>query len=148
MYRVTAPGARARLEEWIRTRGGVLVWPNINMSNPDRGDIYTPALMANGQAAGKPHWSCGTPTLVTSMDCFEFVELVEVKRFHVGVRMGGQGMCLKLTDGATRRLRKECAKWPDSHYEFDYMTQEAVILAPKPGNNEGAEDGNGQVSEC
>jgi hypothetical protein len=53
---------------------------------------------------------------------------VEVKRFHVAVRIGGQGFCLKVTDGGTRRIWRELAKaGTGSFYEFDYNTQEAVI---------------------
>jgi len=53
---------------------------------------------------------------------------VEVKRFRVGVRMDSQGLCLKVTDGGSRRILRELLKVGDgSFYEFDYFTQEAVI---------------------
>ena len=55
----------------------------------------------------------------------------EVKRFHVGVRMG---FTIKVTDGGTRRIRCEVAKakekYGDAWYEFDYVTQDAVIMVP------------------
>ena len=35
---------------------------------------------------------------------------VEVKRFHVAVRLGSQGFSLKVSDGGSRRIRREVAK--------------------------------------
>ena len=58
----------------------------------------------------------------------------EVKRFRVGVRMGSQGFSFKVTDGGSRRIKREVAKakenYGDAWYEFDYSTQEAVIMVP------------------
>ena len=40
-------------------------------------------------------------------------------------------MTMKLTDGATRRVRRAvAAAGKDAWYAFDYGTQEAVILVP------------------
>ena len=56
---------------------------------------------------------------------------IEVKRFRVGVRWGSQGFTLKVTDGGSRRIRREVSKAGDGAYHvFDYMTQEAVIMKP------------------
>jgi hypothetical protein len=56
----------------------------------------------------------------------------EVKRFRVGIRMGSQGLRVKVTDGGSRRIRREVAKaGAGATYTFDYMTQEAVILVPE-----------------
>ena len=57
----------------------------------------------------------------------------EVKRFRVGVRMASQGFAfLKVTDGGSRRIRKEVSKSGENPtYRFDYETQEAVILVPE-----------------
>ena len=53
----------------------------------------------------------------------------EVQRFHIGIEQ--HGMSLKLTGGATRKVRAACDKLgPDSAYEFDYDTQEAIITMP------------------
>lgn len=58
---------------------------------------------------------------------------IEVKRFHIGLRMGSQGLIVKVTDGGTRRIRHEVAKAGDgAYYTFDYGTQEAVIMRPAP----------------
>lgn len=58
--------------------------------------------------------------------------MIEVKRFHIGLRKGTQGFLIKVTDGGTRRIWRELAKaGPGSIYTFDYSTQEAVILKPE-----------------
>ena len=131
---VTTPNCRPRFEEWIKTRGGVLSWPCIDLSNPGAGMIFTPATTPEGEESKlhKPHWNRGAPTLHTSLDDFRFCTgMREVQRFHVALRMGAQGMKVKLTDGSTRKLEKACEKaGPDSRYHFDYDTQEAVIELP------------------
>jgi hypothetical protein len=133
-YEVTVPGAKTQIMEWLRDRGGVIVWENINLSDPTKGFTYTPAKTSDGQDGHekKPHWGVRAKEVVTDPDKFRFAkELKEVKRFRVAVRMGSQGMSLKVTDGGTRRIKAALAKaGPDSCYEFDYDTQEAVILVP------------------
>lgn len=132
--KVYAPESRPTFEKWISERGGVLVWPNENLSNPDAGDVFTPARDSNGNsnANNKPRWDRGEPTLVTDIADFKFATMREVKRFRVGLRMGAQGMMVKLTDAATARVRKACADaGPESCYRFDYDTQEAVIEVPE-----------------
>ena len=57
----------------------------------------------------------------------------EVKRFHVAVRLGSQGMSYKVTDGGTRRIRAEVEKAGDgAYYTFDYDDyKNAAIMAPE-----------------
>jgi hypothetical protein len=51
------------------------------------------------------------------------------KRFHGAVRMGSQGLSMKLTDGASRRLKSYLAKaGQGSWYEFDYGAEENVVI--------------------
>lgn len=71
--------------------------------------------------------------IITDPDDLEVAIDREVKRFHVAVRMGSQGMCLKVTDGGTRRIRKEVAKAGKGAYHvFDYDDWDnAVIMAPE-----------------
>lgn len=139
---IGVPGAREKFELWIKTRGGVQVWENINLSNMDAGDQYTPALetvkvpMENGGINAvpyhKPHWSVRQGELITDIKRFRFVKSwKEVKRFHVGVRMGAQGFTMKVTDGGTRKIRAACDKYPGSSYRFDYEFQEAIIEVPE-----------------
>ena len=139
---VTTVGVRPKFEEWIADRGGVQVWNNLNLSNHDAGHQFTPALtqvevpIENGGVnmvpTPQPHWSVGRGEVVTDINRFRFVKSwKEIKRFRVGVRMGSQGMSLKVTDGGTRRIRATQAKFPEAYYHFDYSSQEAVFEIPE-----------------
>ena len=129
---VLTPGVRAKFEDWIKTRGGVAVWKNADLSNCGAGDVFTPAKTAMGAVYDKPHWSWALDRVVTELTEFRFVrEMREVKRFHVALRMGSQGLKVKCTDASSARIRKACDKaGPDNTYRFDYETQEAVIEVP------------------
>ena len=122
------PHAEAQIVHWLKTRGGIAIWNSANLSN--LGASWTcPVLGEDGKPAPKPSWQAGRiiRTITDSNDVI--VEIPkEVKRFHVAIRRGSQGMSLKCTDASTRKIRTACAKAGDeSWYEFDYMTQEAVI---------------------
>ena len=57
----------------------------------------------------------------------------EVKRFHVGVRPGSQGLSLKVTDGGSRRIRAEVAKAERVHkksawHVFDYEDHNNAVI--------------------
>ena len=148
IIQVGVPGAKEKFETWIRDRGGVQVWNNLNLSNPDAGQQFTPAYKdaikpdGEGDLSGwipypQPHWSVGRGEIITDISRFRFVKSwKEVKRFRVGVRMGSQGLSLKVTDGGTRRIRAACAKAEEQYhvpasYHFDYEFQEAVIEIPE-----------------
>ena len=122
---------------WIQTRGGVAIWESIDLS--DLGKSWTtPVNQANGEPATSPSWqAANAPTrIITDPGEIDVVKTLVVKRFHVGIRMGAQGMTLKLTDGATRRVRAAVAKAAENRadneawHEFDYGTQEALICVP------------------
>ena len=116
---------------WIETRQGIKVWRSIDLSDPGK-EILTPKLSESGEETGKPHWSMGNDPaeIITDISSVNVSVDREVKRFHVAVRLGAQGMKLKCTDASSARIRRECAKWEGSRYEFDYDTQECVIFAP------------------
>lgn len=122
-----------RILDWMRTRGGIAVWVSVDLSR--LGEIMTaPYLDAEGNVKTKPHWRMGnTPERVITDPAMVVVsEDVEVKRFHIAVRVGSQGMSIKVSDGGSRRIRKEVEKAGDgAYYVFDYTTQEAVIMKPK-----------------
>jgi hypothetical protein len=130
-HRITAQTA-GQVAEWFRTRGGVAIWRSVNLSNP--GASWTcPINGPDGQPAGKPTWQADSKParIITDPAEVEVTTYKEVRRFHVGLRRGSQGFSVKLTDGASRRLRRELEKaGPDSTYEFDYSVQDAVILVP------------------
>lgn len=119
----------AQYRDWIANRGGLLVWQSINLSNP--GASWTTPAITDGAPTGKPTWQAdNTPARhIQSEDEVVVVQPREVKRFRVGVRRGDQGLAFKVTDGGSRRIRREVAKAGEgAWHEFDYSTQEAVIL--------------------
>jgi hypothetical protein len=129
-HTVTAENA-AKFAEWIRSRGGIAIWRSINLSNPG-GSWSTPALTLEGQSYPKPTWeAANTPEIITDANDILVSTDEMVKRFHVGVRMGSQGFMLKVTDGGTRRIRREVAKAGEgAYYTFDYECQDALIWKP------------------
>jgi hypothetical protein len=137
---VSAIGAKEKFVDWIANRGGVAIWTNINLSNCDAGDQYTPATTKEGvkvtdDPSAQPHWSVAFKEVVTDISRFRFVkEFKEVKRFHVAIRSAFMGFGLKLTDGSTRKVRAMCAKYSTDQvkavYRFDYEMQQCVIELP------------------
>ncbi len=133
---VNKVGVKPMFEKWISERAGVIVWNNHDLSNPGAGCMFTPATTINGGAVDKelaPHWAYRYGETVTDLARFRFVkEVKEVKRFRVAVRSGGNGLKVKCTDASSRKIKAACAKFSTEKgsavYEFDYNTQEAVIL--------------------
>jgi len=116
-----------RFWDWIRNRGGLAVWRSIDLSNPGA-SWTTPAdhtQRPTWQAAEEPE------SIITDPDDVEVCVDREVKRFHVAVRPS-DGFCLKVTDGGSRRIRREVEKAGDGAYHvFDYGDYDnAVIMAP------------------
>jgi len=119
--------------DWITNRGGVAVWESINLSNPGA-SWSTPALTPEGKPYSKPTWQAGNEPvkIVTDPDKIKVFTAKEVQRFHVGVRMGGQGLTLKVTDGGNRRIQKALVKHGEESFcQFDYEVQDAVIFVPE-----------------
>ncbi|MFH1628381.1 MAG: hypothetical protein ABIE47_06620 [Pseudomonadota bacterium] len=117
---VMVPGVRAKFEEWIKERGGVQVWHNVNLSNPRAGNQFTPATMMIkdvGDMAGyldskigdivsypRPHWSVGAGEVVTNINRFRFVKgYKEITRIQVALQRGS-GLNFCLTDGSQRKV--------------------------------------------
>ncbi len=118
------------------------IWNNGNLSDPGAGPIFTPALEEvkvpeenggiNMVPYHKPRWSHERGEVVTDINRFEFVKAwKEIKRFHVAIRMGSQGMSFKLTDASSRRVWKVADQNPGARYRFDYNTQECVFEMPE-----------------
>ncbi len=126
------PQNAVKMKDWLATRGGVAVWRSVDLSDPGF-SIFTPAKTPHGDPYPKPHWKVGhEPLVVTDPAAFDVIQLKEHKRFRIGVRMGAQGLSLKVTDGGSRRIRKELERAGDgATYDFDYATQEAVIRVPE-----------------
>lgn len=120
-----------RFADWIKNRGGVARWDSALFS--ERTSWSTPALDENGQPTRKPTWKAyeKRTCTITNPALIAVATYREVKRFRVGLRMSSNGLSLKLTDGANRRLDKALMKAGlGATYRFDYETQEAVILVP------------------
>ena len=130
-HRILAANAE-QIWKWFQERGGIAVWKSVDMSNPGR-SWTTPLNDADGNRMRQQDWRMEeTPSLVIADPTNVVVDVPrEVKRFHVAVRAGSQGLTLKCSDASSRRIRRECAKaGEESWYEFDYENQEAVILVP------------------
>jgi hypothetical protein len=129
---IILPENAVKMAEWLRTRGGLAIWNSVDLSDPGF-SMTTPVLTGDLKPYPKPHWKVENQPSRIITDAAEVVvsEDVEVKRFHIAVRMGSQGLTLKLTDASTRRVRKEVEKAGEgAYYTFDYGTQEAVIMKP------------------
>ena len=131
---VCRPENVGKYREWLATRGGLAVWESINFSNPGC-SWTTPVRNADGTPVTKPSWEADNKPahIITSEDDVDVVVDAEIKRFRVGVRRGTSNpFLIKVTDGGSRRIRREVAKAGDGAYHvFDYETQEAFILAPE-----------------
>ena len=132
---VTVPGSREKFETWIKERGGVRVWDNINLSDWRAGPIFTPA-QTDGKPTDPPHWGRRQGELITDIARFRFVKTMkEIRRFRVAVRMGSQGFSLKCTDASSDKVIRECTRVQELTvrspcYYFHYETQECVIEVP------------------
>jgi hypothetical protein len=140
----TGPENALKFKDWLDNRGGIFQWNSADLSDPGWG-CFTPASTNNLATREdtnkfpypKPHWKAADdPILIESADDVLIVVPKEIKRFHVAVRVGSQGLSLKLTDASSARLRREVSKLNerraerDAWHEFDYSTQEAILYVP------------------
>ena len=129
---ICMPENASKMKEWIANRGGVAIWPSVNLSNPGA-SWSSPALTEDGKPYPKPTWQAAdTPERVIT-DPSEIVVTVpkEVKRFRVALRLGSQGLSVKLTDASSERVRAAVRKAGEkAWYQFDYASREAVIYVP------------------
>lgn len=128
-----APENAENFKLWLATRGGIAVWESQDFGSLGK-TWSTPANNEDGTPTQKPTWQVAAQPkeVITDIARFEVCIDKVVKRFHVGVRAGGNGLSLKVTDGGSRRIRKEVEKaGKGAYYVFDYGSHEnCVILAP------------------
>lgn len=119
-----------KIYKWVKERGGVAIWSSINLSNPCA-SWTTPALTPDGKPYTKPTWQAGdTPNILTDPADIGVSIDKEVKRFHVAIRVGSNGLQLKCTDASSTKIEKAvAAAGKGAFYRFDYDSQEAVIYA-------------------
>jgi len=130
-YIVTKEAA-IKIKEWIAAGRGIAIWRRIDFSG--RGDMISPARTVTGEAMTKPHWSCSnTPVIHEALTDFTVSIDKEVKRFHVGTRIGSQGMLIKVTDAGSRKIRAEVEKAGEgAYYVLVYDEyKNVVILKPE-----------------
>lgn len=130
---ITTPDNAEKIADWLRNRGGIAIWTSIDFSRAGQ-SLTTPVNTSEGEPYPKPaYWVEAKPARIIT----DFAEVlisndVEVKRFHVALRTGDQGLLIKCTVGGTRRIRAAVARAGEGAYHvFDYSTQEAVIMKPE-----------------
>lgn len=122
----------AMMWDWLQNRGGLAVWQSINLSNPGA-SWTTPVLDSEGNLSSKPSWQADNvpARIIFRPEDVLVIKYEEVKRFHVAIRVSGNGLMLKCTSGSSERIERAVRKaGKDACYRFDYETQEAVIFAP------------------
>lgn len=115
--------------KWLSSRGGLLLWEAADFTPMS---WSTPATTEAGDVMGQPTWRCKkTPTLhITDAADIEVFQNKEIRRFKVAHKpKPDNGLMRTLTDHSDRKLRVALdLAGPDSTYEFDYASGEAVIL--------------------
>lgn len=107
-----------KIIRWVRTRGGVAVWHSVDLSRPS-GELLTPA------GASRPAWWVSAdPVIITHIRDIEVIISREIKQLPIAIRRSSNGFSYKLTDASSRKVRKAAE---NGHYEFDYLTQKAII---------------------
>jgi len=120
-----------QIREWLKHRGGIAIWNSADLGDP--GKSWTaPVNDEHGNPKGKPTWQAqNSPSrVITDPSEVEVVTPKELRRFPVAVQRGS-GLRVELTSAASKRVRKSVEDAGDgAWYEFDYMTQEAIIYVP------------------
>jgi hypothetical protein len=130
---ITTPDNAEKIADWLKNRGGIAIWTSVDLSRAGQ-TLTTPAVSPEGKQFPKPvYWVDSTPAIIITDPAEVLISKdVEVKRFHVALRRGDNGLKVKCTDGASRRIRAAVAKAGEGAFHtFDYSTQEAVILKPE-----------------
>ncbi len=122
----------AKIAGWLQARRCLAVWNSIDLSDPGF-QMFTPGFTEDGKPYPKPHWKlANSPARV--IDNFDEIVVSrdkEIRRFHVAVRVSGNGLMLKCTDASSRKIREAITKAGEGSYNiFDYSMQQAVIMAP------------------
>lgn len=130
-----SPENATLIRTWLEQRGGIAIWRSADLSDPGA-SVTTPVNAEDGTPTQKPGWKWqATPErIITSIDEVEVVVPEEVKRFRVALRRGGNGLKIKLTDAASKRVRDAVAKAGEgAWYEFGgdaFSGAQAIIYKP------------------
>jgi len=148
---ITTPDNAERIADWLRNRGGIAIWQSVFLSHLGESKT-TPVRAADGTPFPRPAWWVDyVPTSIMTDPAEVIVSRdVEVKRFHVAVRVGNQNVERALageyhlieygapiderfpvtcTVGSSRRIRAAIARAGiGAYHKIDYATQEAIIM--------------------
>lgn len=125
-----SPADAAKVYDWLKNRGGLMIWKSANLSNPGA-SWTTPRLRADGSESPKPTWEADEKPdrIITDAGDVEVVQDREVRRFRVKIEP--HGLTIKLSFTSSERVRAAIEKaGPGATYKFDYSSQEAMILVP------------------
>lgn len=129
---------------FITQRDGAEVWESALIGQSRT--MFLPVKDKDGKAeCVKPHWSCqDKPTRVlTKLEEVEVSVTREVKRVKLALRMGSQGMSLKLTDGSKRKCEKAvdaATEWtckkcnfraPEKKFNWGYVAGTKALAGPE-----------------
>ena len=123
-FRLIVPDTTAiQIAPWFPNTGGIRVWSSLDLSKPEQQWLTS----LEGE---KPHYAAdNTPEEITDPKEVGVVVLEEVERFPVELRVSGNGLSVKLQDESNDRLNERVREGGQyCTYQFDYETQEAVIL--------------------
>ena len=106
----------AKLRDWLAYRGGIAVWPPLNLSNPT-GQWLTPA------DAPRPTWQAAMePVIITHAYDVGVYESMIFKVIKVALRRSSNGLSMKLTDGSQRKLDRAMAACKAAHGDAFFET--------------------------
>ena len=137
-FQVLTENQKAKFQDWITSRQGVLVWRSQDMSVP-RGDMFSPKLdpLGGDNASGPaPHWAYKIHEHVTDLGRFQFAKSFrEVGRCKIALSPRPKGFNIVLTKGSTNRVHQKQTKLkrdlgvPEVFYRFEEL--EAIFEVPE-----------------
>ena len=115
--------------DWIRNRGGLLIWDSANLSNPGA-SWTTPYKDTNGMIYTKPTWEAKREPArhIIDTDKVMVQKHKEVKRIPIALRRG-DGLSIELTTHSSRKVRMAVDKVGEGA-TYSFEDREAVIWSP------------------
>jgi hypothetical protein len=110
----------ARFRDWIANRGGIAVWPSINLSTPGA-SCSTPALTTTGEPTTRPGWSYASKPSRIVTDPADVGVYTEALFKAIRVSLRKTGLSLKLTDTSQRRVNALMAACEAKHGTASYQ---------------------------
>lgn len=125
---ICTPENAGKFLDWIRTRGGIAVWPSVNLNNPGT-SWSAPVNNAEGRPKGRPTWEAAEVPERIITDPAEIVVQVDKVIRTIPLFVKRKGMHIVLTDACSRKVRAAVAAGgPGAYYLLD--NYEARIMVP------------------